>query len=72
MNNGLHNIAALKGLFAVIMGLMLIVFSYGVILKMILFSLGFLLLYYGLQTLNIKALESALHTVHSHIKRFLP
>jgi len=70
--NEMPDLTTIKGLIATAVGVIFIVMSYSVILKTLLFVTGVVLVYYGIQMLNITALNHFLSTVKSHIKRFLP
>ncbi len=70
-NRDFPNMAVIKGLIATSIGFMFIFFAYSILLRMIMFSCGVMLVYYGLQQLNIPALNHIINTFKSYINRFL-
>lgn len=65
------NMTFIKGLLATSFGIMFMIFAYSIMLRMILFICGALLVYYGLQLLNIPVLNSAVHTIRTQVNKFL-
>ncbi len=57
MKKTLTNANLIKGMLATMFGSILIIVTYGIIFKMLLFTIGFILLHRGLQTLSPDALE---------------
>jgi len=70
--NNLPNMTVVKGLIAILLGLILIMMSYRVIVRMLFFLGGILLIYYGLQILNIPAINNALGATKQFFKKILP
>lgn len=64
------NMDLIKGLLATVIGFMLLLFAYSIILRMIFFTCGLLLIYYGLRILNIPAINKVLNQIKSFFKRF--
>lgn len=67
--NGLPNMNVIKGLLAITFGLIFIMFAYNIILRMIFFTCGMCLLYYGFKELDIPALKMFFATTHTYIKK---
>lgn len=65
------NMNVIKGLLATAFGIMFMIFAYSIMLRMILFICGALLVYYGLQLLNIPVINNAINTIKSYASRFL-
>lgn len=64
------NMNLIKGLIATVIGFMLLLFAYSIILRMIFFTCGVLLIYYGLNMLNIPAISKVLATIKVQLQRF--
>jgi hypothetical protein len=64
------NMNLIKGLIATVIGFMLLLFAYSIILRMIFFTCGVLLIYYGLNMLNIPAISKVLTTIKVQLQRF--
>ncbi len=67
--NGNEN--KIKGLFAILLGLMLIFFSNTITMRMIFFGGGIFLIYYGFKMLNIPAVNNFFANVKGYIQRFI-
>jgi hypothetical protein len=70
--NGLPNFSVAIGLASAIVGMILIFFSYKLVMHMLLFTLGCLMLYYGLSVLNLGGVNRAVVFVRSWIRKILP
>ena len=66
----LPNMTVIRGLLAVTFGLVLIMFAYNIILRMIFFVSGMALLYYGFKTLELPALKTFFATMQTQIRKF--
>lgn len=67
--NGNEN--KIKGLFAILLGLMLIFFSNTITMRRIFFCGGIFLIYYGFKMLNIAAVNNFFANVKGYIQRFI-
>ena len=65
----LPNMTVVKGLLAITFGLVLIMFAYNIILRMVFFVCGLGLLYYGFKTLDLPALKTFFETLQVQIKK---
>jgi len=70
--NDLPDLAMIKGVLITMLGIMLIMFSYRIILQMILFTAGLILVVYGLEALNIKGVNEYINKAKSFLKKYLP
>lgn len=69
MNNfKIPNVDAIKGILAVFFGCMLVILAYSIILRMIYFIGGLLLIYYGLQKLNLPTLNKTIKKIKHYFK----
>lgn len=66
-----QNMKLIKGILATTIGIMFIIFAYTIMLRMILFVAGAILLYYGLQHLNIPAVNKVINTAKNYLNKFL-
>lgn len=64
------NMNVVKGLLAVAFGVIFIIFAYSIVLRMFFFLSGILLVYYGLQLLNLQAVNDGLATVKNFVQKF--
>ena len=64
------NIKAIKGLLAVILGTVLIIFASSIVLQITLFMTGVFLIYYGLVLLEMEQAVSYLDKIINAIKSF--
>jgi hypothetical protein len=60
----------IKGLIATVIGFMLLLFAYSIILRMIFFTCGVLLIYYGLSMLNIPAINNIFNSIKTQLQKF--
>ena len=67
--NNLPDLTIVKGVIAMALGLMCIVFAYGIIMRMMFFVAGTGLVYYGLRLLNIPALNNVLTLIKAYWNR---
>ena len=65
----LPNMNVVKGLLAITFGLIFVMFAYNIILRMIFFTCGLGLLYYGFKVLDLPALKHFFTTVQAQIKK---
>lgn len=63
------NMNVVKGLLAIIFGVMFMVFAYKIILNIIFFVAGLMLIYYGLLILNMKHVLDYVDQLVNKIKR---
>ncbi len=71
-NNGnMPDLNVLKGALAIIFGIVLIVFSFEVILKVLLLAAGLALIYIGLVLLNMHQAVTLVDTAINYFKRIL-
>lgn len=64
--NNLPDLTVVKGVVAMAVGIMCIVFAYGIIMRMMCFVAGIGLVYYGLRMLNIPSLNGLLARVKAY------
>ena len=65
------NMPMIKGLLAIIFGIMIIAFSFKMILHIIFFTTGAFLIYYGLVVLQIKQATDYIDMIIERIRRLL-
>ncbi len=70
-NKNLPDMTVIKGIIAVCLGIILIICSYSIMLRMLCFVAGALLVYYGVCLLNIPAINNALSYIKTHIQKVL-
>ena len=66
------NMDVLKGLLAIVFGLMFVVFAAKIILNVIFFIAGIALVYYGLRVLNLRQATDYVDRIFARIKQFFP
>ena len=66
-----RNINFVKGLLVTAFGALFMIFAYTIIFRMILFICGALLLFYGLQLLNISGLNKVIHAIKGYVNKIL-
>lgn len=66
------NMNVVKGLLAIIFGLMFVVFAAKIILNIIFFIAGVALVYYGLRVLNLRQATDYIEKVFAQLKRMFP
>ncbi len=73
MNNkpAIPNLDTVKGILALVFGLLLLGVAFKIILHVVLFVTGFMLIYYGLAVLKIKQATDYIDIVIAKIKRTL-
>ena len=64
------NMSVVKGVLAIIFGLLLVVFAHKIILQIIFFVSGLFLIYYGLVVLKIRQVTDYIDSVVSKVRRF--
>ncbi len=69
--DNMPNIRMIKGLVATLVGLVLIVLSWGVILRMLLFCCGAFLLYHGVRMLDVQAFRTLTDTVKYYVNKLM-
>jgi hypothetical protein len=68
MKNSLSNAGLLKGVLATMFGLILIIATYGIIFRMLVFTVGLMLLHRGVQTLNPAGLDQIVKMAKKWLK----
>jgi len=68
-NNCLANMGIVKGVLAIIFGCMFIIMAYSIILRMIFFSAGLFLVYYGMKELKVPQFETSLKKAKDYISK---
>ena len=63
------NMSALKGLLAIIFGIIGIVLAYKIIISVMLFFAGFILLYYGIGVLKLTAVTKSIDDIIQKIRK---
>jgi hypothetical protein len=69
-NNQLPDMSTLKGLAAVIIGIILIALAHSIIIHMMLFVSGLLLMYYGFNLLNITGVKTILASIKNYCAKW--
>lgn len=64
------NFCVIKGIAAIVVGVMFILMAHKVIVNLILFVVGSVLVYYGLMKLNVEKINSNIATLIEKIKKF--
>ncbi len=67
---GMPDLRIVKGLIAVMLGIICIMLAHSIIIKMVCFIVGLFLIYYGLSILNIQVLQQGMNTIKSYCQRF--
>ncbi|MFH1831187.1 MAG: hypothetical protein ABH827_00120 [bacterium] len=65
------NLNIIKGILAIIFGLVFVIWAYKIIFDMILFIAGAMLIYYGLVILKVKPITDVIDHVAAKIKNIL-
>ena len=71
-NDNMPNVNVIKGLLAVVFGLMFIVFAAKIILNIVFFVAGIGLIYYGLRVLDMKQATEYLDKFFEKIRNIFP
>lgn len=71
-NSNMPNMNVMKGLLAVIFGLMFIVFAAKIILNIIFFIAGIGLIYYGLRVLDMRQATEYLDKIFEKVRNIFP